>query len=84
MNTRLEKLFEKHDLSEKDKYEINQIFCLLPNKKQINILNNFDVLAFRLKIIQKQINLERKILIWDLFTDIKLFYHKYWDQLESL
>ncbi len=81
MNTLLENLFEKHNISEKDRYEINQIFWLLPLNKQKNLLGNFDILAFRLEQIHKEIDLERRILIWDVFDDIKAFYTKYWDQL---
>lgn len=78
MNTRLEMLFEKHHVSKKDRYEINQIFWLLPPEKKQNILNNFDILAFRLEHINKEINLERRILVWDLKEDIKSFYNKFW------
>jgi len=84
MNTRLELLFEKHNVSEKDRYEINQIFWLLPSNKQQNILKNFDIMIFRFKQIHKEVNLERRILIWDLFKDIKSFYSKYWNQIWDL
>jgi hypothetical protein len=63
MNTRLEMLFEKYNVSDKDKYEINQIFSLLPSNKQQNILKNFEVMIFRFEQIHKEINLERRILI---------------------
>lgn len=84
MNTQLEKLFDIHDVSEKDRYEINQIFWLLPSNKKFNILKNFDLFASRLKFIHKEIDLERRILIWDLFEDIKSFYNKYWDTVGTL
>lgn len=84
MNTRLEMLFEKYNVSDKDKYEINQIFSLLPSNKQQNILKNFEVMIFRFEQIHKEINLERRILIWDLFEDIKSFYKKYWNQIWDL
>ena len=84
MNTRLEYLFEKHNFSDKDRYEVNQIFWLLPLDKQQNILNNFEVLALRLWHIEKEIDLEKRILIWDLFKDIKSFYNKYWNQIWTL
>jgi predicted Zn-ribbon and HTH transcriptional regulator len=63
MNTRLQKLFENSSLSDKDKYEVNQIFELLPPDKKQNILDNFDVLAFKLTLMHKEIELERRILI---------------------
>lgn len=77
MNTQLQKLFEKSNLDNKDKYEISQIFELLPPDKKQNIINNFEVLAFRLTIIHKDIELERKILISDIFTNVRDFYNKY-------
>jgi len=84
MNTRLEMLFLKHNVSDKDRYEINQIFWLLPANKQQNILKNFDIMIFRFKQIHKEIDLERRILIWELFKDIKSFYNKYWNQIWDL
>ena len=71
MNTQLQKLFEKSKLSDKDRYEINQIFWLLPPDKQNNILDNFDVLAFRLEHMHKEIELERRILVWDALENIE-------------
>jgi hypothetical protein len=84
MNTRLELLFQKYNVSEKDKYEINQIFWLLPPDKQQNILKNFEIMIFRFEQIHKEVNLERRILIWELFKDIKSFYNKYWNQIWDL
>ncbi|MDP2091158.1 MAG: hypothetical protein Q8K30_06205 [Candidatus Gracilibacteria bacterium] len=84
MNTRLEKLFEIYNFSEKNKYEINQIFGLLPMKKQQNLLNNFNVFAFKIQQINKEINLERRILIGDLFQDIESFYSNYGDKIGNL
>jgi len=84
MNTRLEMLFLKHNVSDKDRYEINQIFWLLPANKQQNILKNFDIMIFRFEQIHKEIDLERRILIWELFKDIKSFYNKYWNQIWDL
>ena len=77
MNTQLQKLFEKSNLRDKDKYEINQIFELLPPDKKNNLLDNFDVLVSRLEQMHKEIELERRILIWDIFNDIKQLYSKY-------
>jgi len=61
MNTLLQRYFDKYDLSKKDKYEINQIFGLLPVDKQQNLLNNFDLLAIRLNKIEEDIRIERNI-----------------------
>lgn len=84
MNTHLEMLFKKYNLSLKDRYEINQIFWLLPTDKKLNILKNFDLLAFRFEQIHKEIDLERRILIWDLFEDVRSFYEKFWNKVWTL
>ncbi len=81
MNTKLQKLFEQYNVSLQNKHEINQIFLLLPLDKQRNLINNFEKLILRLEQIEKEINLERRILIWDLFTDIKKFYNDYSKEL---
>lgn len=71
MNTRLETLFEKYNFSQKDRYEINQIFLLLPDNKKQNLLNNFEILALKLFKIKEKINIEREILIWGEVENIK-------------
>ena len=71
MNTRLELLFEKYNLSDKNKYEINQFFFLLPDHKKQNLLNNFETLAFKLTKIEDEINEERNILIWSSLDNIR-------------
>jgi len=63
MNIYLEKLFEKYNLSPKDRYDISQIYSLLPVEKQKNLMNNFEVLAYRIKQIEEQVHNERDILI---------------------
>jgi hypothetical protein len=63
MNVLLEQYFDKYDLSEKDRYEIRQIFQLLPLEKKQNILDNFDVLVLKIKKLQDDIKLEQEILI---------------------
>ena len=81
MNTQLQKLFERSKLSEKDRFEINQIFWLLPPDKQNNILDNFDMLAFRLEQMHKEIDLERRILVWDFYRKVEDFYNKVWEKI---
>lgn len=71
MNTQIEKLFYKYDFSLKNKYEINQFFELLPDYKKINFINNFDIFTKNIQEIEKHINIERKILIWEALIDIK-------------
>ena len=84
MNTQLDKLYEIYNISEKNRYEINQIFWLLPPEKKQKLLRNFVNLSYRLEQIHKEIDLERRILVWDLFEDIKVFYNKYWKQVWTL
>ena len=76
MNTKLKELFEKSNLSNSDKYEINQIFNLLPAKKKQNIINNFETLVFNISLMHKQVEIERKILIGEVFSDIRNLYKK--------
>lgn len=71
MNTQLEKLFSQYNLSEKDKYEIRQIYSLLPLHKQRNLVDNFDELAIKLQKIEEEIKSERDLLIWDEVDNIR-------------
>jgi len=71
MNTLLQRLFNEHALSDRDKYEINQIFELLPPDKKQNLLNNFDLLTIRLNKIEEDIRVEREILVWDALHNIR-------------
>jgi hypothetical protein len=63
MNTQLEKLFAQYYLSQKDQYEIRQIYNLLPIHKQHNLLQNFPILAMKLNKIQEELREEREILV---------------------
>ena len=76
MNTQLQKLFEKSHLAEKDKFEINQIFWLLPPDKQQNILDNFDILAFRLEQMHRESLIEQEILLWSIYEKLDRFVEK--------
>lgn len=71
MNTLLETLFDKYSLSIKDRHDIRQTFSLLPPQKQQNLLNNFEVLAGRLKRIEEELYQEREILIWTALENIR-------------
>lgn len=71
MNTQLEMLFEKYNISEKNRYEINQFFFLLPSHKKRNLLNNFETLAFKLNKIEEDLKIQREILVPDLLSKIK-------------
>ena len=63
INTQLEKYFEIYNISDKNRYEINQFFFLLPDDKKQNILDNFERLAMKLKNITDTMELEREILL---------------------
>lgn len=63
MNTLLENLFEKYNLSDKSRYEINQIYHFLPTEKKVNLINNFEALALKLLSIEEAVRKEREILV---------------------
>lgn len=67
----LERLFDTHWLWAKDRYEIRQIFELLPEEKKQNILNNFSTLAVRIHKIQQDLRIEQEILIWNAVDNIR-------------
>jgi len=71
MNTLLEKLFHRYNISSKNRHDITQIYSLLPIHKKNNLLNNFEALAYRLDTIEKSIQIEREILVWDIMTDLE-------------
>jgi len=71
MNVLLKTLFDKYEISEKDQYEINQIFNFVNDEKKHKILSNFEVLAKKIKKIEEEILLEQSILLDDILPDIK-------------
>ena len=71
MNTQLKTLFDKYKISEKDRYEINQIFNFIDNEKKQKILANFELLAQKIKKIEEEIILEQSILLDNIIPDIK-------------
>ena len=71
MNTQLEKLLTQYNLSQKDQYEIKQIYALLPTHKQHNLLQNFWNLASRLIQIEEEIRVEREILLDNALINIE-------------
>jgi len=77
MNKYLEKLFAKYEISEKDKYDILQIYSLLPENKKQNIINNFENLAFKIKKIEEDIQIEKEILLSSALDKVKMAINKY-------
>jgi len=71
MNTQLQKLFEKYKISDKDCYEINQIFLIVDDEKKHKILANFELLAQKIQKIEEEIMLEQSILLDNILPDIK-------------
>ncbi len=71
MNTQLEKLFSQYHISQKDSYEIRQIYSLLPNHKQRELIENFALLAAKFKQIEDEIQTQRELLLWEKVDDIK-------------
>jgi len=71
MNTQLQKLFDEYDISDKDCYEINQIFWIVDDEKKHKILANFELLAKKIKKIEEEIILEQSILLDNILPDIK-------------
>ena len=71
MNTKLEKLFEKYNFSQKDRFEISQIFFLLTEERKQNLLKNFDEFEPSINKINSDIDTEKDILIWSAVEKIK-------------
>lgn len=71
MNTLLQKLFEEYNISEKDCYEIKQIFQIVTDEKKQKILSNFKFLAEKVKKIEEEISLEQEILLDNILPDIE-------------
>ena len=71
MNTKLEKLFEKYNFSQKDRFEISQIFFLLTEERKQNLLKNFDEFALSINKINSDIDTEKDMLIWSAVEKIK-------------
>lgn len=65
MNTYLETLFEKHKVSKKNRYEIEQMYMILPDEKKKNLIKNFETFLAKFIYIEKSIEDEKEILIWD-------------------
>lgn len=71
MNVRLEKLFEKYDISIKDKRDFLQIYSLLPGHKKIRVIENFDTMMGNIAALRDDLYLEQEILFWKSLTNIE-------------
>lgn len=70
MNTLLENLFEKYNLSDKQRYEIRQFYSFLPTQKKVNLINNFDTMALKLESIADEVRQEREILVDNALSNV--------------
>ncbi len=71
MNTRIETLFEKYNLSAKNRYEIEQMYWLLPDFKKKSLINNFEVFLSKFNYIEDSIQKEKEILLWESVDKIR-------------
>lgn len=85
MNIMLEQLLDKSPLEQVDKFEIRQIFYILPDEKQINFLANWDkteryLLKLRENLVREQEILLGKALdkINDIISEAKRNWIKRW------
>lgn len=63
MNAYLFNLFDKYNISERNRYEVMQIFSFLPDDKKRNLLNNFEKLMISISRIEERINFEKEVLL---------------------
>ncbi len=71
MNVALESLFTKHEISKKDCHELRQIFMLLPSEKKQFILDNFVIIASKIKKIEQNTIIEQEILLDSIIPEIQ-------------
>ena len=71
MNVLLEKLLLHESLTEKDRYEIRQIFDFVSIEKKQNILNNFDTMVASIMKIKKDLYTEQEILLGKAISNIE-------------
>lgn len=71
MNIRLEKLFLEHHLSQKDCYEIRQIYQFLPAQKRQNLLDNFETIAGNIQKLNQEIFTEQEVLLGKTLQNIE-------------
>lgn len=94
MNYKLEQLIANTNLlSEKDIYEIRQIFNLFDTNKKIQMLDNWDNMVSRIVRLKDSIRKEQEILLWKAIDSIerqieiakKSWYKKeIWDEISQL
>lgn len=81
MNTYLEKLFDTFEISQKDRFEIRQIYSFLPDYKKKNLLENFESLANYLKFSHNEMLREQEILLWKIVSNIENEVKQIWKNI---
>lgn len=76
MNKRLEKLFEKYDLSSKDRRDFLQIYDLLPSHKKVGVMDNFENMVQNINALRDDLYLEQEILFWRTLENIENYIEK--------
>jgi hypothetical protein len=71
MNIRLQKLFDTYNLQDKDRYEISQIYQILPPGKRQNLIDNFETIVGNITKLHQDIGLEQEILLGEALSDIE-------------
>lgn len=71
MNVALDKLFDQYEIWEKDRYEIQSIYTTLSQIKKQGLLNDFDILAAKIKKIEADMIYEQSILLDSMEADIE-------------
>lgn len=77
MNTYLNELFRKYNISEKDRHDIMQIYNFLSDDKKKNIINNFENLAFKLSKIEEDLEMEKEFLLWSALNKVEVAIQRY-------
>jgi len=62
MTAVLEKLFDKYNLEDKDRYEIQQIYSFLSPQKKIRMVENFGNVVKHIEQLKKEMFDEQQIL----------------------
>lgn len=65
MNSKLEKLFQTYELSEKDIHDFLQIYRLLPGYKKTRAVENFTKIMLSVETLREDLYQEHEILFWN-------------------
>lgn len=71
MSSSLDFLFDKYNVSPKDRYDIANLYRVLTDEKKSFFLENFSKLSTKIKKIEAEIEEEKKILIGDSVEKIR-------------